>query len=406
MIRIAVLLTISYSWVAVALMVMTTMAASSIQMGLGVLFPFIQEDLGTSRAELGIIASGVYVGGIATVLLTGWLVDVVGVRRLQTMAQVALVVGVLLISQIQSPAQGFFVALVIGVAVGVKAPAYTKAIMDWVRPQTRAISIGITEASIPIGGIIAAVLLPVLAVSLSWRSALFVFGLAIAVTSVVFFAFYRDKRGSYLAEDKKSGTGGRVTLVAKNRDIWLLSFYATALTGCQIVIVSYLVLFLTEYLGMSAVRAGGFLAVAMAGGAVGRLGWGLVSDLAMGGRRVPPLVILGIVSLVPMSLLVWLPSDASPAVVGALVFVVGTTVMGWTAVWATLLAELAGPALSGTSIGFASMVIRGGVIGVIPIFGFIVDRTGSYDTGWWALAGLVGVGTIMLALLGPEARCR
>ena len=398
---------IPYPWVVVALCVAITTPVSFIQTGLGVLFPFIQVDLDTNRAQLGLIASSVYLGGSATALLFGWLVDVVGVRRLETVALAGVVVALVLFSEMQTLVQGVLLGVLVGVALSAEAPAYTKAIMVWMTPQRRGLAMGIVEATIPIVGIMAAVLLTFLAVSYGWRDAVKILAVIIAVTSLSFIVFYRDKPRSQTDADSRSRTAGRLALVAKNRRIWLATFYATAMVCLHIVLGTYLVLFLKEHLSLSSGTAGAGLAVAMAGGAAGRIGWGLVSDLLLRGRRAPLLAFLGVLAGACMALMAWLPSDASLIQVMAVVFVLGSGVMGWSGVWAVLVAELAGPALTGTAIGLAAMMLRFGGLGIAPLFGFIVDRTGSYDPGWWMMAGLAGVGTLLaLFLRTPDPRLR
>ena len=106
MIRIRALPSIPYAGVVLALSVMAAMAFAFLSHGMGVLFPFIQEDLNASRAQLGLIVSGEFIGTAATVLFTGWMADVIGVRRLLTASLIVVGVGLLLFSQIQSVLQG------------------------------------------------------------------------------------------------------------------------------------------------------------------------------------------------------------------------------------------------------------------------------------------------------------
>ena len=286
-------------------------------------------------------------------------------------------------------------------------PAHAKAIMDWVTPQTRAFTMGITEASLAVGGIIAAVLLTFLAVTFNWQWAVRFLALMLLVAGIVFVVFYRDRpQTSYPVKQKRAGLRGSVTLVARNRDIWLVAFFGAAFSGVQVALVSYLVLFLREQLNMSAGLAGGVLAMFMAGGIVGRVGWGLVSDQLLHGRRVALLAFVGLLTAVSMAFIAWLPSDPSLAMVLVLVFVVGSTALGRSGVQIVLQAELAGPAITGTVIGFATTVARVGTFGVPPAFGLIVDETGSYDMAWGMVVGLAVVGTSMLLFLRPEARRR
>ena len=326
-----------------------------------------------------------------------------GVRRMLTVARVGMIVGVLLFSQIQSLAHAVALAVLIGIAVSAEHPAFAKAIMDWVPPRTRGLAMGLAEASVPIGGIISAVLLSLLAVAYGWRPAMLVVALMFAVAITVFYIFYRDKSGERVDRERRRSQGGRVSAVARNRDIWLASLFSAALTGSQSVVMTYLVLFLKEEMGMSVVVAGAGLAVAMGGSALGRIGWGLASDRALRERRVATLALLGLLSATSMALMTWLPLDAHLAVVWGLLFLIGATVMAWPGVWGVLMTELAGPNLTGTAIGFAGTIMRIGPFATAPLFGLIVDKSGSYDLGWWLAAGLAGLGTLLLAFLRSPA---
>ena len=374
------------------------------RMGLGVFFPFIQEDLDTSRAELGLIVSGLALGSAGTGLLVGWLVDVVAARRVQSAALGMSAVAVLLFSQIQSPVQGLILGIFIGVALAVVVPGYTRAVVDWVTPRARAVATGTIEASIPISGIIAAVLISFLAVTFGWRGVVVVLAILIAISGAVFFGFYRDKPVSGDIDfGKKHGTGGRLSQVARNWRFWMSVSFGLTQSGNQVVLVSYLVLFLNEELDLSTVVAGTCLAVMMAGSAVGRISWGLVSDLLLRGRRVTTLVLLGILSAGAMCLLALLPSDASLVVVFALVFFVGFTAMASSAVRVIFAAELVGPGLTGTAMGVLTTTGQLGNFAIAPLFGHIVDRSGSYELAWWSMSGLAVFGTLSLALLRPRA---
>ena len=330
-----------------------------------------------------------------------------GARRLETAALVVGAVGILLFSQMQSVLQGFLLSAVIGIAISASLPAYIKAIMDWVAPRNRGLAIGIAEASLPVGGIIAAGLFTSLALTSSWRIALIVLAVIVALSSMLFFAFYRDKPHSADTQaDVGNRLSGRVALVAKNRDIWLVSIFGAAISSLMFVFLSFLILFLKEELGMSAAKAGGMMAIALGGGAVGRVAWGLASDLPLRGRRAMAISLVGVMAVLSTLALTWLPSDTPIVVVIVVVFVVGSNILGWTGLWSLLLAELAGPDLTGTAIGFAAMVMRVGAFGFTPLFGLIVDRTGSYDMGWWLMAGVAGMGTLMMAFLRPQSRRR
>ena len=406
MLRIRALETIPYPWVVVALWVLTLMPVAFTFTGMGILFPFIQADLDTNRAQLGLIASALGLGTAVTVFLVGWLADVIGVRRLNVATLVGAAVGLLLFSQIQSVVQGILMASLIGVAFASTGPGYVKAVTDWVRPKTRGLALAICQTTIPVGGIISAILLTFVAVTFSWRVAVILVGVTTAVMSMVFFASYRDKPRSYTPGDRSDRLGNRLSLVLKNRDIWLTAFFTISVIGLLSVMVSYLVLFSREHFSMSAGGAAGLLIVFQISGAVGRISWVLVSDLLFRGRRALSLASVGVLAGVGMAFLALIPSDASLLAVLALMFAVGVTAFGITGLHVLLISELAGPGLTGTAFGFTTMVGGVGAFGIPPIFGLIVDRTGSYSMGWWMMAGVAVIGSAMLVFVRPQPRQR
>ena len=247
------------------------------------LFPFIQEDFGVTRAQLGLITSALLLDGITTILFMGWLADTLGVRRLLAVAMMGTASGVLLFSQSQSLGQSVLLAVVISiVATGIPTSS-AKAIMDWVKPQRRGLSMGINQTSIPLSGFIAAALFPLLAIAFSWRIAVMVLALFIAVIGMAVFVFYQDKPSSSL-DSKRNSMISSMTTVVMNRDLWLTSLSYAALLAVPVVFVSYLILFLREDHGMSESLAASFLALAFVASIVARVVWGLLSDL-LGGRK-------------------------------------------------------------------------------------------------------------------------
>ena len=394
---------IPYPGVVLALCVTATFSLALLSQGMGVLFPFIQEALDTSRAQIGLIASGQFIGTACTVLFAGWMADVIGVRRMRTVSLLGVAVGLLLLSQIQSVVQGMLAAALVGAAISGNGPSNAKAIMDWVAPRVRAMAMGVSEATIPVSGIIAALVLTFLAVTFGWRLALMVIAVIIASSGLFFFTFYKDKPGSYARADKTVNPLGKVPQVLRNRRIWLAASAGTTIGVMHLILIAYLVLYLKDDLAMSAGEAGGLLAALMAGGAVGRLSCGMASDLLLGGSRVGLLIIVSMMTVVSMALMALLPAATPLPLVAALVFVVGAITLGRSSVYVVLMAELAGPELTGTTMGLNATVSYASGIAITPIFGLIADQTGTYALSWWMMAAYSGLGVVLLAFVRNPA---
>ena len=394
----------SHTWVVISVLLVGQMVESFTYQGPATLYPFIQEAFDLSRAELGIISSGLILGAAGSTLLMGWLADAVGVRQLITVTSVCVAALVVAFSQVQSLLQAVLVVLLMSAAASGTYPACVKGITGWVRPRMHALAMGIQGSAVPVSGVAAALLLPSLAVAFSWRIAAIALAAMILVSGMAVLSLYRDVPREGNSPRERTNPVESIGLVASNRDIWLVSVTAMTLSALQVVFVAYLILFLKDELGMSTVVAGAFLAVAHAGSVLWRVAWGLASDFLFQGRRVVTLALMSVLSIASMGLMAWLPSDASFLLVGVVVFVVGVGFMGWASVHPVLLAELAGPKLTGTVIGFGVVIQRVGSFGIPPLFGLVVDQTDSYDMGWWALAGIAGAGGLALAFLKSGSR--
>ncbi len=84
--------------------------------------------------------------------------------------------------------------------------------------------------------------------------------------------------------------------------------------------------------------------------------------------------------------------------------VFGFVAIGWGGLNLTLIGELAGRELAGTVTGIAAAVgMVGNIVGP-PVFGYLVDISGSYQMSWWLLALVAAVATISLIFLREEKR--
>ena len=87
-----------------------------------------------------------------------------------------------------------------------------------------------------------------------------------------------------------------------------------------------------------------------------------------------------------------------------ILFIAGVCIVGYQGVSYALIGEIAGKARTGTGLGLMITINSAAATVGTPIFGHIVDRTGSYAVGWQILAVTVCVGIFGLALLLQEPK--
>ena len=85
-----------------------------------------------------------------------------------------------------------------------------------------------------------------------------------------------------------------------------------------------------------------------------------------------------------------------------ILFFAGVSIVGYQGVSYALIGEISGKARTGAGLGMMITINSGAATLGTPVFGYIVDRTGSYAMGWQTLAALLTVGIIALALLLKE----
>jgi sugar phosphate permease len=186
--------------------------------------------------------------------------------------------------------------------------------------------------------------------------------------------------------------------VIRSRDILLLGFAAAFLCMIEFAALAHLVLYLEAAWAYTVVAAGGLLAFCQAAGAVGKPLTGLVSDRLLGRRRKPALIALAVLAGLACAALA-LAGPGRQWVVWPALAALGVGAIGWGGLFGTLAGETAGPAAAGAAVGVTAALDNIGIFVGPPLFGAIVDRTGSYAPAWWTLAAASAAAVVLLAFV-------
>lgn len=395
-----------YRWVILGLGFLGQFTNSLAFQSVAPLAPLFQPELGLNKTEVGLFSSILFAGQWALLLVAGTLTDRFGVRI--TLAVGLAVIGSSLI--FMSQAATFQQALVVMFAAGVGSsgvlPAVTKAIVDWFPSRVRGTVMGIKQAAVPVGGVVTAALLPSVALALGWRNAIASVGFVGIACAAATLLYYRDvprlSAASVHNESMRDGLGA----VLRNRRLWQLSLVSVLFVGVQMALTTYLALYLEEDVLVTVlpdrsarvVASGGFLAVCQLGGAMGRVFWGALSDRVFHGRRMVVLMTTGILT-VACSLVTSRLSPAFPFwLLSGIVFLYGVCGVGWNGLYHVAMAETAGQQRAATGVGLSMTLNQIGTFSGPPLFGFVVDASGSYQTAWLLMACEALVGTGMAAL--------
>ncbi|MBI4506474.1 MAG: MFS transporter [Chloroflexi bacterium] len=358
--------------------------------GLPTLFAFLQADFQLSRAEVGLFLSAIQGGTVVTFIVGGWAADALGIRRVVPVAQLLVAAAAFAFSLVASFPQGLAVLLVAGIAFGVVNPALTLAVLMWFPVRGRATAMGIKQTGGPIAGVLTAALLPSLGLLAGWRTSFVLLSTASLVSAALAALLYRDPPDARPLGVIPGPSWRQVRALARQRELLLLSLFAAVLIADQFVIVGYLILYLREHLGLSVVVGGLVLALAQLGAFVGRIAWGVFSDVTLRGRRVPGLAMAGGAAAVLLVGLALLPPAPSIWLLAPLAFSLGFSAIGWHGLRQALVPELVPRQIAGMALGVSQTLAEAGPIFGPPLFGALADAAG-YRVAWLVMAGLTVV---------------
>jgi sugar phosphate permease len=272
-----------------------------------------------------------------------------------------------------------------GAAGGSVQSGSGRAVMGWFGPQERGLALGVRQTAVPLGGLVAAVVLPLLAgvrESLLFLAGFCLFGALVAASTL--------REGGH--DELDAATLGRTLRDAR---LWRLCFGSGLYLIAQVAIIGFVVLFLHDERGVSTSSAAAVLGASQALAVAARIAVGRWSDRLR--ARVVPLRRVGIASFGTVALVALLIETPLWLLV-PLLAVTGALSMAWNGLSYTAAAEFAGRARSGAAIGFQQTVLSLTGVGAPVAFAAVVSASSWRAgfalaalfplAGWWLLAPL------------------
>ena len=363
---------------------MAALAAGTFSIvAIGTLAPELQSDLGLSRAEVGFLTSLVFIGSMLSTRRAGTFTDSFGAARVLGLALLAFAASMAVAAAAPDAAVLMLAVLGAGIAYGGVNPP-TNVVVAGRLARRLGFFLSLKQSGVPLGGLLAGVVLPPVAVAFSWRWALGV-AVLVCLASAALTPLLRN------AAVLRSAAGLPRRLTDGRRRLLVVGAFGFVMSGTQWTFLTYLSLYLTGTHGFSLAEAGLALALAQGLGAAGRLLWGHLSDAE--GRRVYILLVMAGLALVSLALLA---SDPGTVAIWPVVAVSGFAIVGWNGAYYALVAERAGPGRVGRASGEALFFVFGGAVVVPPLLGLLADAAGSWQPLWAVAAAAVAVAGIGL----------
>jgi predicted MFS family arabinose efflux permease len=385
-----------YRWVILLIATLAQACASFFVQGIGAIAVFIQQGLHLTTLQIGLLVSAAQLVPIAGLLVAGELLDRYSERLVVGIGTLIVAFALMAATTASSYTSLLLFLVVVGAGYSTAQPGGSKSVSRWFASSQRGFAMGIRQAGLPLGGALAAALLPYLATKWGWQSSFLAGGLVALFGAVVFIAFYRaaaeNNRPPTADTDIKTAVLSRLGMLREPsmRNIMLSGI---SLISVQYGVLVFTALYLHDRLNITITQAAIFLFIAQCAGVAGRILLAAWSDRCRLGRYFPVLVCM---VAVIFGLLILIATPFSSSIfLGGLFAYLGFFSFGWYGPWVAYVAESAPPDKTGFALGLAMAINQVAIVTVPPLLGLLIDLTHSYIPGWTILILMT-----FLALLG------
>ena len=376
-----------YRWVILAAATFAQACACFFVQGFGSIALDVKSEMNLTNWQIGTLISAAQLIPLAGLLIAGELLDryserfVVGIGTLLVGASLC---GAALAN---SYTELLMALIILGFGYSTAQPGGSKSVSNWFKGSQLGFAMGIRQAGLPLGGAMATLLLPFIAIQYSVPAAFLAGGLIALFGALLFMLLYKTPDTQQSTEKKqinlKLAIKSRLSM-ASHPSMRKIMMSGASLTASQYAISVFLVLYLHTSLGLESSIAAMLFFVVLGAGIAGRIILAAWSDRCKAGRYYPVMTCLGAVT----AILILLPflNTQNLAILSAFMALTGFFAYGWYGPWVAYIAETAPADRKGFALGMAMTANQVSVVLIPPIIGLSRDSLGTYAYGWGALA--------------------
>ncbi|MCP5366981.1 MAG: MFS transporter [Hyphomicrobiales bacterium] len=364
--------------------------------------PEIARDLGIDAALVGFFVSAVYAVGIGSAVLSPSFIHRYGAVRVGQFVMVV-VLGMLALAGAGSLPLMVLSAVVLGIGYGATAPVSTHLLVPNTPPAMLNFVLSLRQIGVPLGGVLAALVVPPLALALDWNWALW---LQLVPAAALLAVMQRDRRRLDAGRDPAARVAGLhllrpLGLLRDNGEVRGLAFACFFYAGIQLCFIAFMVVHLTTVVGLGLVAAGQALAAYQVSGVLSRPVWGWIADRWVSARRL--LALQGLVMAGAALAAGWFAPGWPLAAVWGVAIVAGATASGFTGIAYGEFARAGGAQRTeATAVGSAAMFA--GVMILPSAFSAAIAAGLGYPLAYAAAAVLAAVSGALLFIQKTQSK--
>ena len=377
----------------IAIVLMQSMIVMSTY-GITIIAPDAAGDVGIPPEWIGYLFAVIYAFASVSGLMSGWMMAHWGAAWAFRAMMVAVVLGSLAFMGAHA-CLAFLSAALLGLATGPMNPVGSAVLVQISPPGWRAFMFSLKQCATPLGGVLAGLILPPLALLWGWQAA---FAVVPAMALLLFIiAGIGGLGGPTKSAAQPKPSGGMMEslrLSLGGRQVTATSVAGALFAGSQVALLAYLAVYLWREAGMSTTEAGYAFAILNVSGVVARIALGSVAE-----RRVETALLL-VVSAAGMGVGVIAIANFSAdwplwAMYSAIA-VTGAFGNGWVGLLFAELARLAPEGRAAEVTGGGQVFMYGGVCATPLLCGVALDWTGQYAAVFVLLTVLAFIAAAVL----------
>ncbi|PFD31247.1 MFS transporter [Bacillus cereus] len=387
----------TYKWIMLIFATITQATATLITYGVGAFALFWKEEYSLTNMQSGLLVSVVNIGPLFCMLFVGRLLDRYNEKILITISSFLLGGSLLLTNTVNEFTGLLFVLLFVGAFYSVSQPGGSKVIIKWFSKENRGLAMGIRQAGIPIGGMLAGVLIPFLTIKYNVAYAINIIACICIIGGFLFFIFYKEPYVQEKVKEEriKLSFWMQLKAVMCKKELYPIYITGICMISLQMVLVGHFIKFLVMEQSITPILAGKVFSIVFFSGMIGRVVLAAVSDLLYKGNRSTPLFIVVCISIGFILMFVISIHTITIGVLYGVSALLGFFSIGWFSLFMVEVAESASEESVGMTVSFALTLNQIAIIVAPVLFGYIVDEKG-YTYAWLCIVVLLSISAVSL----------
>ena len=270
-------------------------------------------------------------------------------------------------------------SIILGSAYGLLTPPASHLLSKIVTPKNRNLVFSIRFTGVPLGGILAGLLAPPIALEYGWRESMLV-TILISIVVATGMQPFRKKWDNDRSKTSKiiRNPIADIKLVWKLTALKWVALSGLCMGAIQTTLTTYTVTMLVEDVKYNLIAAGIGLSAIQLASVFGRVGWGWFADRIENGLTA--LIIIAMASTLCALFTIFLSPSWPQLAVYCLCFCFGLVGMGWNGVYPSEIARLSPPGEVGRTTGASFFITFSGVFLGPVIFASVYTITNTYST--------------------------